>query len=102
MTPGPWTFRDGDASPYYRSICDAAGRVVVGASGYDGELTIDDADAHAIAAAPDLVYACRTALVTFERYADHHEAKGADGKAAANRALAETMRQALRKAGVEP
>lgn len=51
---------------------------------------------------PALVDACRVALVTFERYADHHAAKGADGKAAANRALAETMRQALRKAGVEP
>ena len=49
-TPGPWSVKRGWVTPDY--ILDAAGTVLA-------ELTYcDDADAHLMAAAPDLLTAC--------------------------------------------
>lgn len=62
MTPGPWRWID---YPDGRKLLAAPSQAVIHCP--DASMTIDEPDARLIAAAPDLLAACRVALQTYRR-----------------------------------
>ena len=94
FTPGPWYWVDVGSR-----ICieNKSGDEIASVLNY-AEPEIEIADAHLIAAAPDMYAELETAMNVFRFYQSHHEFKGGTEKAIRNKEIADRIDRLLAKA----
>jgi len=93
FTPGPWRFEaDGDTN-YAKIFCSSDPHDGDNLRGYCGK-----ANAHLIAAAPEMYAELEAAMNVFKFYQGHHAAKGHSDKEQTNKQYADRIQKVLTKA----